>query len=120
MNSDDRPSSCSGLQRRPAVGRCSQRQASPMAAIITPSRMKKKLDEVVQKLDCTQAGGGRKDVLYAAKAMTRPVRPKPMLTRRSASGLRAPSSITPVSAPAVRKAVHGKNVKLVRPGMARG
>ena len=61
MNSDDRPSSWSGLQRRPAVGRCSHKYANPMAAAIRPSRMKKKLADVVQKAEWTHNGGRNDD-----------------------------------------------------------
>src|SRR5258708_3556114 len=99
MKSDDRPRSCSGLHRRPAVGRGSHRWGAPTAAVINPSRMKKKLEEVVQKLDRTSAG--KNEALYAANAPTSPAAANPRFTRRSASAFRAASRTTPATAPAV-------------------
>ena len=61
MKREERPSSWSGRQGRPDEGRCSHKYGHPMAAVINPSRMKKKLADVVQKAEWTHNGGRNDD-----------------------------------------------------------
>src|SRR5262245_1842697 len=126
MNRELRPSTWSGLHRRPAacpersrrVGRRSHRYATPIAAVINPRRMKKKLADVVQKLD-RGSSGAKNDARYERNATETPPVRNHRFNRRSASGVRVRSSSTPRPAPAATKATHGKSVKFVRPGMGR-
>src|SRR5690348_9386440 len=114
MNRDERPSTWRGLHR-PAVGRCSHSQATPMAAVIKPRRSPKKLSEVVQN-DDRGSTGGRNEAWYDPAASISPPIRKVRFRRRSASARRAASSRTPTAAPAVKKAAHGKKAKFVKPG----
>src|SRR6185437_14509645 len=115
MKSDVRPSNLNGLHRRPADGRRSHAYATATAATSRPRRRKKKLGELVQKLECAKSEGW-KDPQYAAIATVSPPTPSPMLTRISVDGSRASSINTPTNAPAGTNAIDGNAAKCVRFG----
>src|SRR5690349_16406455 len=116
-NSDVRPNCCKGLKRA-AVGRCTQAYATAMTAISSPTRMKKKLGELVQKCD-SRYGDGAYEAANAAAAMVRPIAPNQRFRRASVAWSREASSNTPAAAPAKTKPDQGKNENVVRPAWGR-
>src|SRR6188508_1832642 len=117
MNRELRPSCCVGLHDDPTTARPHQ-YAKPITAVRRPARSAKNAGESPQNSECVY-GLGRNDPAYAIVASTSPAPASHLFKCDSATGVRAPSSSTPMHPPANTNAAHGNMLKCEYPGGGR-